>query len=118
MGTSTNGILFYGFIQTEEGEGGWEEAHSRLWDDIDLALHFEKRTGLVFDIHCSNTSPLYYLAINDAHFLARRGYPETIDISKLTVNPEWEQKLRDYASSVGIDLSSQLAGWYLASYWG
>lgn len=121
MGVTTNAILFYGFIQTEEGEGKWEEAYDKVMDDkvmddFDLFFHHEEKTGFVFGTHQSGDYPLYYLGIASTHTVARRGYPQPI--STIEVNPDWERQLREYAASIKIDVSNLQAGWYLASYWG
>jgi hypothetical protein len=65
----------------------------------------------------SGEYPLWILAVPGSCKTASRGYPEELDISKLTVDDEKENKLVKFCQkhfpAAELDVK-----WYLSSYWG
>jgi hypothetical protein len=140
MGTSTNGILAYGydlgdpqddfdpddFPWYDEDEGFDESAEKAL-----LAAHgftetdwradgyferksaAEKTIGVELVAHCSGDYPMYLLAA--ARQTARRGYVEVVD---RTVPDNADERLRWALGVLGITPKAEKPQWLLVSYWG
>jgi hypothetical protein len=117
MGTTTNAVLFYGFVEQEEGD--WSDAVDRHeeWDYTELR-DLEKRLDVELDSHCSHDYPMWYIAVESKTVTARRGDVKEITSATLEIDPTWDAKLREYAAAFEIDLGDQVPGWCLVSYWG
>jgi hypothetical protein len=75
--------------------------------------------GVEIDRHGSNQWSVPILKIAGAGFTAARGYPKSVTADNLTVDPTWDDKLRRFATDLGIDTSeAEGPGWFLASWWG
>jgi hypothetical protein len=141
MGTSTDGILFYGFDLGEPGEGLTDdELHldeEECWyrDHWDWETHYAERKGVVREeddfyerkkavieeagcfigTHCSGSYPMLYVAVKQHS--ASRGYPNPIVEEDLVVFSDAESKLKSFCEVMGIVFKPDDVGWYLASYW-
>jgi hypothetical protein len=145
MGTSTDGILFFGI---DLGECGflWEEwLEENETDDIDMYVAFRlgvkepqceyseatkseynkyfgakravlKESGCSIEYHCSYDYPMFYVCLSDKRKRASRGYPEAIDKEFLRVTNEDVEKLKTFCEKVGIEW--QEPSWMLTSLWG
>lgn len=124
MGVSTDGILFYGFYETEEGEWDENEEGEEYIEEHGESMtsdHFRekfKNANLYLGTHCSNGERLRFLAIKSTHIEAARGHPQKIDPASMTVQPEWEPLLRSCAEELELEIGDKKPDWYLASYWG
>lgn len=124
MGVSTDGILFYGFYEKEQGD--WsddyeDEEYIEQHGQTMFADRFEelyRTSNLYLGTHCSNNYPLRFLAIKSSLIEASRGHPESIDPRQMIVQSEWNSLLRTCLAEMSIDVGKQEPGWYLASYWG
>lgn len=142
MGTSTDGILFFGFTFAcpEEGtyppwenEEGEEEQDSEVFIASKLGLgepteetyweaYWEKRrelfkfVGCEVSIHCSYDYPMWYVTLSNKHYCAHRGYPIEFEKGLPEIVGEEVQKLRVFCEKVGIEW--QEPKWTLASVWG
>lgn len=120
MGVSTNGILWYGY-HFDEGEVEVDK-----WEDL------PESTGVTMGVHCSDSVPMYYLAIKSSELTAYRGSPKLVNPYKTAAhsgNPrpgdmrgDWDKELLAFAEVFGLPApdtngASEL-GWWLASYWG
>jgi hypothetical protein len=78
----------------------------------------EKEFGVEVGQHCSDSCSMPYLEIVSAGFMARRGYPEELDVSKLTEKPEWTAMLDRWLAELGIEKPQDRPRWWLVSWWG
>ncbi len=124
MSVSTDGILFYGFIEMDESNWLEYEDQSKHLEQYGEYKHdtiFREKfqsSNILLGRHCSDSYPLHYLAIKSTNIEASRGHPRTLDLSAMIIQPEWEQQLRDCAKEMGFKLGTQEPSWWLASYWG
>lgn len=179
MGQSTDAILFYGYVWSDEGHQLWdrsdyddwyealakrrghaspwdlykssgaEAAHSNLpykdqsaayrawkdevgfdamvkeWDAIKDAIEAE-HPDISVGTHCSGECPMPYICIADTEQTARRGYPEAVNVAKVSETNKawWNAALSDFIETMEIDLSApeygeapQGPGWFLVSDW-
>lgn len=139
MGTSTDGIVFYGF-PVEEGEAThqriWElcgeydedddtdvlepdEVVAKLygWDETKLKYSFqwekEHPSPVTIGMHCSCDYKMYYIAIKESEVTANRGYAK--EFTPVT-QPGWDDTLRDFCDRAGIQPPEKF-GWYVVSMW-
>lgn len=141
MGTSTDGILCYGFHLTDEEDdyaevewlkehdGDFEEfcAHlagleqpehhdyKRDWPEYWKAKR-EAHAALNVDMvqHCSCDYGMYILAVKDSVHGASRGYPKKLG-QKIDAMPGWVTSLRDFCERINIPYKDP--EWILCSYW-
>jgi hypothetical protein len=149
MSTSTDGILFYGFLIDEDSE--LSEKLSSLGDDIDeddenaplaeepsdvvaklygwdgkspqydFEWEREHPSPITIGMHCSDSCPMYYIAIKASEVVASRGYPEKITMQ---VQPGWDGVLNDFFQRLYKRFQLEppaepvVLGWYLVSWWG
>lgn len=145
MGTSTNAILFYGYVWKEEAElcedNEWIDvvlAKRGVKDpyavipyvkpsEVDSSAYFEAKRLLEEEIgcdigfHCSGAYAIPYVFITDSEITAYRGDAVKVASAQLIVssNPSWAEKLDAFVQELEIDLSeAQGPGWFLVSYWG
>jgi len=133
MGTSTDGILFYGI---DLGEDGLYETREN-WEHEDWDDEFRKRTGtplypdetwieagketsakwgVTLGIHCSYDYSCDYVALIDRNYSAARGYPEILTPEMLTVPDDADEKIKAFCELMGIPYEQPR--WHLASLWG
>lgn len=138
MGTSTNGILAYGYDLGEDWGGvneydrpepdwyddakGWEESASHAlmkaagvethshWISDDELL---KATGVCFDTYCSDRYPMRLLVAKTQ--TCYRGDADPID---LTLPDNADERLAWALGVLGITPKADKPQWLLASYWG
>ena len=67
--------------------------------------------------YCSGECPMYVVAVPGSVRTARRGYPEGIDPSLLTVTVDERENLLKFFAAHGIEVPAEPA-WLLTSYWG
>lgn len=138
MGTSTNGILAYGFNLggAEEGwkieEAGkygdeWVPEWARDDDDetgedsiVEGAEQGLRAAGLSveFEMHCSGDYPMYVLSAQAV--TAFRGHPKVIDFGELETlrtAEEWDERLRRACAVLGIKPIQEQPQWLLVSLW-
>lgn len=135
MGTSTDGLLYWGYELSEDppwasgeepeawGDGGeWEAvyAQGKGYPEAD----WKKRRELLKDepceilIHCSYNYPMYVATVTLSVQRAWRGYPQIINPQNLTIQPDWHDQLNSFCTVLGLDVSGMKTSWYLASLWG
>lgn len=134
MGTSTNGILFYGvdlgeWVQPTSWhydlyEDGWEyEYLHRLgvkpdrdnWYSYQLVKqYFGGDFGI--NTHCSDEYPMYY--IYGKKFQSRRGYSQRINEKDLMESKSAHKQVIELANALDIEIDPADIGWHLVSYWG
>jgi hypothetical protein len=142
VGTSTDGILFYGYNFSEDTEFPWSEdeetdfesylaEHSGLHYDPESPDHYEqysaqqdyiKSLPVVIGTHCSGEYPMYYLAIRVTESTASRGSPKLVKPNAPYVGASgWDGQLTEFAREFELPLPGQdeasEIGWWLASYW-
>jgi hypothetical protein len=140
MGTSTDGILFYGFPIEEDGananvlagltpEGEEIEPEVDDYDPSDEDSVWAEKFGLKEEAvwehrekypveivhHCSSEYPMYGIAVRESHLSTRRGHPK--EVKSFEVQPNWDSRLRGFCKVYGL-VPPEKFGWYLASYWG
>jgi hypothetical protein len=145
MGQSTDGLLWYGYAWTKEGEPPWatfDEDYERTDDgeddDDDSEARFvrlsgfdgkrgdpdyyERRRALLATAtcevihHCSGDCTMYGVGIAESSKRAWRGSPQEDPFTE--VRPDWDEKLTAYCKLMGIDTGDQKPRWWLASNWG
>lgn len=137
MGTSTDGILAYGYdlgedwgFEYDEKRPNWmEEADDYIASAEHLLLtavgvthelgdyvddkEMLARTGVFFEMHCSDRAPMYLLVAKSQ--TANRGYPEAADF---TVPEGADERLAWALGVLGIEAPTEKPQWLLASWWG
>lgn len=139
MGTSTDAILFYGYVWDDEGtdrpwitgddddddddddEEDWQERYAaargvtRPSESYAEVLDHASRSFCEVGTHCSDSCPMGYVAVKASMRVARRGYPQTV--SELEVGPSWADELRTFCADLGIPVDGKEPAWWLVSYW-
>lgn len=137
MGVSTDGILCYGIPFPDGYRFPWRtEEHGydteEWWGNIHGVDNWEQYKELVKTSplpvecvrHCSDSYPMFILAVPSSYHRAWRGDPKRIEPNALTVDEDARhalikfcidhcQPLDDYD-----ELPKLEPAWYLASYWG
>lgn len=137
MGTSTNGILVFGFNVCDEDDeplpdllDGYEDFDDLVRDEAGIPEWTENRPDGYFEtvrqalaecpvtlvMHCSYNYPMYILAINGTKKTAHRGYPQEITQEELSVSAESIEKAKAWCAAHGIEW--QEPKWLLCSLWG
>ncbi len=122
MGTSTDGLLWWGLCSNEEGlpEGfgevlGLEPDHEDFYDHLnELEEEDLKPLGVTLVRHCSDGCEMYGLAIESTEMTAWRGDPKVV--TSLDVPPDAEERLRKAAEKIGWPWAEPK--WWLASWLG
>ena len=120
MGISSDGTLCFG-VSISDDEYGYDdfEWYNDKYDgDIEewwADTHGDSPIPVQEVWHCSLDYPMFILAVPGKVFSASRGYPERIDLSKLTVSPEEIQALEKLCEE--YDIEGKM-GWWLTSYLG
>lgn len=132
MGTSTDGMLYFG-IDLGDDSPGW------LIDENDDLMEFEeflcRRAGVdpettsweqqdeiaskcpaILQMYCSYDYPMYILGIRGYKYSASRGSVVEITPESLTVKEEDIAAFKKWCDSVGIEY--QEPKWHLCSMWG
>lgn len=133
MSTSTDAILFYGYVWDEEDkpspwttgvdddrdEEDWKTRYGRLkgidpedWRALDAIA---ETSPCLVDTHCMATCPMAYVAVRASLTISCRGFPS--EILSLAVEPVWPEQLATFCQDLGIDVSGKKAAWWLVSYW-
>ncbi len=115
MGTSTDAILFYGYV--------WDdEATERQLDILESAQNMDlegrkegRKPPCLIGTHCSGECPMLFVAAVASHTKAWRGHPR--EISSLFVDPRWNAQLSAFCRDLGISLVGKKATWWLVSDW-
>lgn len=140
MGTSTDGLVWFGMCWTQKhdkyyshgfpdrvsrhlkvGEGELEEFNKEEPDTHALAAYVNtllKEFGCRVVLHCSGDYPMVGLALEEHYHAAHRGHPEPLDYSKIqqantAVNVERLRKACEM-----LDWPWEEPQWWLASDWG
>lgn len=142
MGTSTDGILAYGYDLGEEirfkdhGEDetpdwydeddplesfqkrlltavGFTETEWRAEGYFERKKAAEKLVVVEFDSHCSGDYPMYLLGA--VIHTASRGHARDMDF---TLPENADERLAWAVETLGLDVGDQKPRWLLASYWG
>jgi hypothetical protein len=128
MGTSTDGLLWYGVAIDGSPDDGDELAEKILAitdgdpDDEDNYLYGDGRewlaehglTGVEFVDHCSYEYPMYGIAVAGTLTRASRGYPRRVDPTE-TPDPA---PVIAVMAALGAPVDADAVGWHLASMWG
>ena len=140
MGTSTNGMLYWGYelgdeIPWDDVDGdGWEDVYMEAIGDGRPDLEYEgneeifsaywdrkyettEELSVEVTRHCSCDYPMYAAVISESCVTAYRGYPERLDPDMFKVPKHWKKKLDEFCETMGIDVEGKEPGWYLASMW-
>lgn len=134
MGTSTDGIICFGFMVGEEEEppeflDGFEDfdeyldslsglpAYGEPGHSFDDQRKFRESCPADMVIHCSYDYPMYILAMRGTIIRARRGYPVELDLSFFTsFDNAKEQEFLAWCEE--RELLEGDPKWYLCSLWG
>ncbi len=141
MSTSTDAILFYGYVWTDKESPPWsrdddddddedaDDRYARLagftdeWTEGDDG-YFDRRVKVLANakckivMHCSDSCVMYGVAVKGTATTAWRGYPKKIDPDKMAPKPEWADALRSYCEHMGIKTGNRKPAWHLVSWWG
>lgn len=144
MSTSTDAILFYGFLideekdpyehemLTEPASGDLDEIWAtkfKLYDEGSSGedYSFEKISShqakypVEIVMHCSSDSPMYAVAIKNTKTEANRGYARIINICAPDAlnEPCYDSQLQQFCVDFGLRVrEASEMNWYLVSYWG
>lgn len=140
MGTSTNGMLAYGYDLGEEfgfedtaepdwydETDGWQEsaekallaAHGFTETDWRVDGYFarleaaKKEMGVEFDVYCSGDYPLYLIAAKVQ--TVYRGDADPVD---MTLPDNADERIAWALGVLGVKPKADKPQWLLASYWG
>lgn len=67
--------------------------------------------------HCSYECAMPYVFIKKSEQTAHRGYPKEVGTA-LPVGDDWDDQLRSFCKTMGIDIEGKRIGWWLVSLWG
>lgn len=121
MGQSTDAILVFGLNIPENFDpspiADALDVDRETFDDWDgIKDHLETTLEVTLVVHCSNTHPMYIVALNNGKmgWTAWRGYPR--EVATLP-RPTEEQtaRLRKAAEVLGLPFDPK---WWLVSWWG
>jgi len=114
MGVSTDAILCWGVDLGDEFpvDRLTMEEFRMEGDPEAYVSHFCE--GVVLEIHCSYSHPMYILAVDGARFYAWRGDPVAVELP--VVGEDWQDKLD--AALLKLGLETQKGAWLLFSLWG
>jgi len=118
MGVSTDAILAYGI---NIGEHDFDD--EELYDKLSWRKEDEPIDGFDDDVqvtwHCSDSCPMFFMTLKSMTFKAHRGYPQKVDISKLS-NIDLlaaSEKIKQALKTLGIETEEE-PSWQIFSYWG
>lgn len=131
MGTSTNGILVFGFEVGDEDQApsfldGYEDFEEYLEDisglpkwgepghSWDEQRSFREQCPVDLVTHCHHDCRMYILAVRGTEHVAHRGFPKEINLADLDVSTEKIAALKEWAAK--RDLKGEPA-WLLCSMW-
>jgi hypothetical protein len=126
MSTSTDAMLFYGYVWTDEESPPWS-SDDESGDDEDEEDRYARRAGFGKGLarakceivhHCSDSCIMYGVAVKSTVTTAWRGSPKKIDPAKMAPKPEWADALRSYCEHMGIKTGNRKPAWHLVSWWG
>jgi hypothetical protein len=108
MGVSTDAIVFYGYCWDDQSCGYDEE------DDRGQVI----TGGVEWGHHCSDASPMRYLAIEDSKVTAWRGYPKPLQGTSIPLR--WEDWLEAELERTGVEPpeGENQPGWWIVSWYG
>lgn len=112
-----------GFVEQAENRllaaAGFTETDYRADGYFDRKAEAERNIGVEFESHCSGDYPMWLLA---AHKITvYRGDVKAIDLAALSLDPsrgDWDAKLRNALTVLGLTPTQEQAAWLLCSYWG
>ena len=130
MGTSTDGILFFGFYLDEDFQldDDWEYLYgqkigiiypdekcdySRYWKMLNETL---KRGEISLKISCSYECPIWFVSWNPSYRCCCRGDFVKIDQGAMFPPARAEQKIKDFCKV--MEIKYQKPTLYLTSLWG
>lgn len=118
MGVSTDAIFVYGFEIDEEDDEGKERCQLLMDETYDVLVDAEKRLGAQLVYHCSDECTEYIVGLEKTYMKAWRGYPQTINVTKMALfnHAEMDAELRAIAEALGLE--AKPGKWLLCSYWG
>ena len=116
MSVSTDGILVFGIEIEDSSEE--HELCSSIQDDYDKSKTLEESTGAKLVHHCSYDYPMYILGLSDTCQEASRGYPVTVDVTKIAGLDENDLNDRLASAAKAYGIKFQNGRWLLASLWG
>jgi hypothetical protein len=106
---------------TDEGEyaAGWSRNDPRFDEYFRHSREWLVANPVPVEVvnYCSDSCPMYLLAVPGVGHSNNRGYPVKIDPTQLVVTPEQSNVLVGFCKKYGIETSDDPA-WYLTSYWG
>lgn len=133
MGASTNGQICYGIVFEEDHEFPWDAEPfngdlNQWWlkqigfvpknnsYEEECAALLKHPVPIALVNYCSDTCPMYMVAIPASCTSALRGYPERITQDTLNLPCNWAQELVAFCDRFDLHYSEG-PGWYLSSYW-
>ena len=127
MGTSTDGLLWYGVSfdgSPDDGDvlaekvseilNGPDDGEDYLYGDGREWLAANGLVGVEFVTHCSYDYPMYGLAVAGTVTRAYRGSPELVAMDR---EPD-AFSLVAALEALGVSVDTAPLGWHLASLWG
>lgn len=128
MGQSTNAILWWGVTipdseyeaQERIGEivhGDPDDESADLYGDGREWLQANGLFGRVeFVHHCSETAPMWGIALVGTVTTAARGWPKALG-QTLDRAHDPTSAVHEAVEALGLDLAHSAYGWHMASYW-
>lgn len=137
MGVSTNAYLAFGLDLGEACPQLWDNGFDeyeyviKKWNlvqpdaekdspemDAYYTEMFQLSKEFPVDVirHCSEGSPMYFVALKRTVNQASRGYPEQIKPEEMTASEQEIAVLKAFCDEQGIEW--QEPAWHLFSYWG
>lgn len=106
---------------TAEGDyaEGWSTNDPRFDAYYQHRRDWIKSNPLPVDLihHCSDSYPMFAIAVPNTELTASRGCPERFDPAQLSVGTDQIEKLKAFLTKYEIPYDGE-PGWILTSYWG
>lgn len=122
MSVSTDGILFFGYIDSgnyDDEDPLFEALNAESFDEWEPeTAKFLKDIGVEIGQHCSDQYPLKFVCVTDSYQRAWRGYPQQIVMFDATEKKiEWTERLKKLCDKLGVTPKKEPDFW-LCSWWG
>jgi hypothetical protein len=115
MSTDPEAKLFYGYLQPDDDK---EKFNEEIADDADYetswsGIHTKHAHGCIGEIYGYSSSLGFFLAVEKSLHEVMWDKVKMLSPQDLTIQPEWDDQLRQAAQIFNLDISQLQPGWHL-----